>query len=258
MHSVFDVIGRLKRIDTGLCYGGGTDIFKDGVIFIDDHINVIGTNCFDEYYIGPSCPIIFKNIVFLEPYSITSPLITEIVFMVDANLSPRAFYSKTVNSDLNKNYILYGPKDSNVEKYAKKHGFVFRTLDNFVKPNNNKPQCWICDYDSNIIITKDDYCLTVNEDRFIFYKKAKERNGDYIFVQSPYAEDSFKKEVKVFINEFMNCSTSIQRERYCWKPSRQVFLTISLNEKDTEKFLTTLLKAFKGTDVENYLSYLED
>ena len=255
MHSIFELRTTLSRTDTSLCFGSGVTIFRENCLVIDKHINCIESGCFDEWYIGPGGSLIFKGFIDLKPNSIISPLITDIVFEQDARISDDAFFSKTVNADLYKNYTFYSYKGSEVEKYANVHGFTFHLLEDFSRPKEITFDCGVCRYASSITFTMNNYYLNINEDRFIFYKKAEKRNGDYLFVESPFVRDSFKKEVVEFINEFLAISTNKEKEKYVCDLGEQLFLAISLNKKNSKKYLGALQKAFKDKEIENYINY---
>ena len=259
MHSIFLTTTKLSRTNTALCCGGsGEQIFQDNCLVIKRHINCIDSNCFDEWYIGPGGSLIFEGFVYLKPHSITSPLITNIVFKQDARLSRDAFFSKTANSNMYKNYVLFCYKDSNVEKFAKRYGFKFHTLDEFIKPKDKISEHWVCSYSNNVLVEKSNCFLRVNEDRFIFCKRAEKRNGDYIFIESPFIKDSFKKGIDTFIKAFSSVATPREKEKYVFNTGSQLFLTISLNKKNLRKYLLALQKAFKDTAVENYLRYFDE
>ena len=255
MHSIFLSRTELSRIDTTLCFIPGLRLFNDGRLVVNEDIHTIATACLDEYYIGPGGTLVFKGFIRLAPRSITSPLITDIVFEQDAEISEDAFFSETVNSNLYKNYTLYCRKDSEVEKFAEEHGFDFRDIADYPKRRVDGFECWVCGYDNNITIEAKNHRLDINEDRFVFSKRSEKRNGDYLFVQSPYVRDSFKSQVANFIQAFLSMSTQEEKDECAGSQGRQLFLTIALNAKNSNHYLAALRNAFKDSEIEDYLDY---
>ena len=254
MHSIFEARTTLRRINSGFGFAG-KQIFHDNCIVIGDDINVIDTDCFSSQYIGLGGPLIFKGFVCLEPRSITSPLITDIVFEGDASISEDAFFSKTANSEMYNNYTLFCRMGSAVEKFAKSHGFRFRTLNEFNKPDSNACNCLTYN-EAKVIIIKNHSCfLSINADGFVFCKRAEKRNANYVFYQSPFIKDSFKESADGFMDAFQSIATKREKEKYDWVLPNRILLEIFLNKRNAKKYLSALEIAFKDKEIEKYIMY---
>lgn len=254
MHSIFRTERRLVKSTTALCFGSNTDsiAFKNNGVVINKDITVVSKGCFDEHYIGPGGFIIFKDFIRLEPESITTPLFKEIVFENDGWIDDNAFFSNCVNSNLNKNYILYGPKDSHVKEFAEKNGFAFKELPKFNGSKEGTHYTLVCQYKRNIKISKGSCALSINEDRFIFVKKARKRNADYIYYQSSFIRDQFLKEVESIINRF-----ETDKKYMSYTGTDQKWFYIQLNLLNTKRYMQIFDEVFKNTEVIKYLDCLK-
>ena len=254
MHNIFRVERHLTKTTTSLCVGGGSGsvIFSANGVIVKNDISCIDENCFDERYIGPGGYLIFKGFVKVGPHTITSPLFKDIVFEQDASLNENAFFSKLVNSNLYKNFILYSKKGGNVERFAKEHGFTFKELNNFKISSNGNNSSLVCQYKRNIELRGQTKILYVNEDRFIYAKKAKTKNGEYVFYQSPFIKDKYLKEVETIINRFGK-----DEKHMTLRGFDQKWFFIKLNFFNYKKYMTVFEKFFYNTELYTYLKHFK-
>lgn len=254
MHNIFGVERHLSKITTSLCVGGGSGsvIFSANGVIVKNDISCIDENCFDKRYIGPGGYLIFKGFVKVGPHAITSPLFKDIVFEQDASLNENAFFSKLVNSNLYKNFILYSKKGGNVERFAKEHGFTFKELNSFKLSSDSNNYCLVCQYKRNIEFSRGTKRIYVNEDRFIFLDKAKKKNGNYVFFQSPFINGKYLKEAETILNHYEK-----DKKHMLYTGIDQKWFYVTLNIFNVKKYVAVLEKTFGHTEVFKYLRRLK-
>ena len=120
---------------------------------------------------------------------------------------------------------------------------MFKELSDFKQTLDGNNHSLTCQYKRNIEFSRGTKRIYVNEDRFIFLDKAKKKNSNYVFYQSPFIKDKYLKELKQ-LNEKLNIKYLKTPENY--DLINNIDFTFSENIDDL--IVDVIIEIFKSDD----------